>query len=220
MPEFSRYAIYFLPDGAFGDAGAHWLGWDARTGMSHANEVASALTQTPRAYGFHATLKAPFYLAQGVTQDDLIAALEAFCKTNSRAQLGRLSVRRMGGFFALTPQAQDPSLTALASSIVREFDPLRAPVTAQDLERRRQKGMRPEDEERFMKWGYPHVFERFRFHITLTGNVPAAQRDTVEAQARAWFAPHLEVEYHISELSVMGQAEDGNFVKIQSLPLQ
>ena len=71
MEEFKRYAVYYAPEpGAFANFCARWLGWDAITGaeVAHA-EVAglpcpvSELTETPRKYGFHGTLKPPFHLS-------------------------------------------------------------------------------------------------------------------------------------------------------------
>ncbi len=79
---------------------------------------------------------------------------------------------------------------------MRGFDAFRAPPTAAELARRRAGGLDAEQSALLDRWGYPHVFERFRFHMTLTGmldgvpdatvrNVAAAATAAVDALANA-----------------------------------
>jgi hypothetical protein len=75
---FVRYGIYVVPDGAFHTAGAEWLGWDSVAGIPVAHpevpglpDAAEVLTRTPRKYGFHGTVKPPFFLAAGTDADAL-----------------------------------------------------------------------------------------------------------------------------------------------------
>ena len=82
---FERYAIFYTPDDlAFAAFGAEWLGWDSAAGISVGHPVVAGLdvaelTATPRKYGFHATLKAPFRLAEDVQEVELInAAVETY----------------------------------------------------------------------------------------------------------------------------------------------
>ena len=70
-----RYALYFAPtpDTALARLGARWLGRDARTGETLEQPAIAgidarafaAMTAEPARYGFHATLKPPFRLADG-----------------------------------------------------------------------------------------------------------------------------------------------------------
>ena len=64
---YTRFAIYDAPiDDALASFGATWLGWDVRIGgATRQIDVAGLddITMTPRKYGFHATLKPPFRLA-------------------------------------------------------------------------------------------------------------------------------------------------------------
>ena len=79
-----RYAIYFAPPPASPLArfGRQWLGRDAETGEAvatpaHAGvapERLAAWTASPRRYGFHATLKPPFRLADGAANPYLLQA--------------------------------------------------------------------------------------------------------------------------------------------------
>jgi hypothetical protein len=67
----ARYAIYFAPQEApLARFGAAWLGWDlaAAARVAHPPAVGvdvAGVTETPRRYGFHATLKPPMRLAAG-----------------------------------------------------------------------------------------------------------------------------------------------------------
>ncbi|MEM9967954.1 MAG: hypothetical protein AAF755_07640 [Pseudomonadota bacterium] len=77
---FDRYAVYYTPQGALAKLGAAWLGWDSMTGNAVAhpkidNLELAHLTQAPRKYGMHGTLKAPFYLAENTDQDALAQAV-------------------------------------------------------------------------------------------------------------------------------------------------
>ena len=80
MDHYRRYALYYTPpQGEFADFGAAWLGWDAGRGVAVAQPVLpgldiAALTAAPRKYGFHATLKPPFRLADGTSAADLAQA--------------------------------------------------------------------------------------------------------------------------------------------------
>ncbi len=38
------------------------------------------------------------------------------------------------------------------------------------------------------RWGYPYVLDEFRFHMTLTGHLPADGRPVVQAYLRNAFA--------------------------------
>lgn len=181
-----RYAIYFA--GPVSDPlmrlGAEWLGRDPHSGASLAQPsvagmVASrfeAQTTDPRRYGFHGTLKAPFSLKAQASEIELVAACETFASTISPFSLSSLSVSRLGRFLALTPNSPEPELKAFASACVRVFEPFRAPLSASDLERRRKSDLTPDQDKNLCDWGYPYVFDEFRFHMTLS-NMLAAESD-------------------------------------------
>ncbi len=89
-----------------------------------------AITANARRYGFHATLKPPFRLAEGRTPGELDAAVARFAAGSAAAVIPQLSLARLGGFFALVPGAQAPGLHALADEAVKGFDDFRAPATS------------------------------------------------------------------------------------------
>ncbi|HQT54801.1 MAG TPA: DUF1045 domain-containing protein, partial [Phenylobacterium sp.] len=81
----ARYAIYYAPRAGtrLWDKASAWLGADAYTGAAPSRRPLpgldaldlDALTQDPRGYGFHGTLKAPFELAPGRGEAELLAAV-------------------------------------------------------------------------------------------------------------------------------------------------
>ena len=102
MDHYRRYALYYTPpQGEFADFGASWLGWDAVRGAAVAQpdlpglDIA-ALTAEPRKYGFHATLKAPFRLAEGARAEDLAAAVATLAAQLRPVTLDGLALTRIG----------------------------------------------------------------------------------------------------------------------------
>ncbi|MGK9167586.1 DUF1045 domain-containing protein [Inquilinus limosus] len=187
-----RYAIYFAPPrgSALAELGAELLGRDPETGQGRLQPLLDGIdpdrfrdiTADPRHYGFHATLKAPFALAEGVSGEDLHRAVEAFSAGRSPATGPALALASIGGFLALVPSAPAPAVNALADACVEAFDRLRAPLTASELERRRRSPLTPAQDRHLERWGYPYVFEEFRFHMTLTARLTdAAEHDRVRA---------------------------------------
>ena len=81
MSVYSRYGIYAVPKGALFATGSAWLGWDSAAGrpvphpdLAGLPAPAETLTATPRKYGIHGTIKPPFRLAEGTSEQ---AAREA-----------------------------------------------------------------------------------------------------------------------------------------------
>jgi putative phosphonate metabolism protein len=189
-----RYAVYFAPDkySPWREFGARWLGRDeydnsvlpqpALEGMPP--PVFAQATQEPRRYGFHATLKAPLRLAAGCDETGLMRRLNALASTLKPVALGPLHAVALGDFVALVPAAEPAGLRELAAACVRELDDLRAPLLEAERARRRTDLLDARGIELLELYGYPHVMERFRFHMTLTGPVdPATAQSVVDAVA-------------------------------------
>ncbi|WP_374569886.1 DUF1045 domain-containing protein [Phenylobacterium sp.] len=194
----ARYAIYYVPPrgSALADKAAAWLGRDAFAGRALARPALpglegldlDALTADPRGYGFHATLKAPFELADGATESALLAFGETFAA--GRAPFtAAIAPASLGRFLAFRLEAACAEMDALHGACVREFDRFRAPLSDFDLARRRKAPLSPEQDERLLAWGYPYVFEDFRFHMTLTGAIREPElAERVLAALREHFA--------------------------------
>ncbi len=219
---FERYAIYVTPQGEFAARGAAWLGWDVQAGcaVDHPQieglDVAS-LTQAPRKYGLHGTIKPPFFLADGMSVDALQQAVAAVAADLPPLHLDGLEVRALAGFVALTPVGDQTALARMAALVVTQLDEFRAPPCAQELARRRKLPLSAAQEQHLEKWGYPYVMDQFRFHITLTGKVTDAAR--LRAPVAAHFDPVLPRPFDVTSLTLVGQDSAGMFHEIHRYPL-
>lgn len=174
-----RVAVYYAPpvESAWWKYGSAWLGRCAATDLpvsqpeveGMTSETFARLTSDPRRYGWHGTLRAPFRLKEGKTLDDVRATLRAFCAERKAFDLPPLKVSREGGFLALRPSQAEPELDGLAGDCVRQMHPLAASLTSEELVRRRRSGLTEAQNQLLQIWGYPYVFEQFRFHLSLTG---------------------------------------------------
>jgi 2'-5' RNA ligase len=91
----------------------------------------------------------------------------------------RAVVSSISGFIAVVPAEPSPELERLAADCASNFDSFRAPLAAEDRERRNPSKLTQRQRERLDRWGYPYVMEDFRFHMTLTGRLAAEQRESV-----------------------------------------
>jgi phosphonate metabolism protein PhnN/1,5-bisphosphokinase (PRPP-forming) len=191
----TRYALYYAPAAqtSFWRLGCSWLGRGPSGGVAPPAPsvrgippvMMPALTASARRYGFHATLKAPFRLAPGYTETHLLDMAQAFSQTQQPVELPGLQVRRVDDFLALCPTHAVPRIDALAMRCVVYFDLLRAAPTADELARRRLACLSPRQEALLQRWGYPHVEEEFRFHMTLTDSLTAVGDDIAYAMRQA-----------------------------------
>ncbi len=213
-----RYAIYFAPPpaSALAELGAELLGRDPETGEVRPQPRLDgidpgrfhAITEDPRHYGFHATLKAPFALAEGVTGETLHGAAETFAASRAPASGPALALASIGGFLALVPSAAAPEVHALADACVEAFDRFRAPLTAAELERRRRSPLTPTQDRHLERWGYPYVFDEFRFHMTLTVRLTnKTEHDHVGAVLAERTAPVCIDPLRIDAIAVYEQAD-------------
>jgi len=183
-----RYAVYYTPsedDPLTRRAGA-WLGRDAFSGARLARPELpglegldlDSLTEDPRFYGFHATLKAPFELAPEAHEETLLAFAERFAARQAPFEAA-IAPASLGRFLAFRLTEPSPGMQALHDACVRAFDPFRAPLGASDIARRRKASLTAEQDAKVLAWGYPYVFDDFRFHMSLTGSIsdpPTAER--------------------------------------------
>ena len=62
-----------------------------------------------------------------------------------------------------------------------------------------------------LKWGYPYVFDAFRFHITLTGQINNQLADRLIPFLSSWLDPILEDPFFIKDLVLAGEDDNGQF---------
>ena len=191
-----RYALYFAPPAAhpLWQVGCDWLARDpesgtAGTGASHRAE--------PRRYGFHATLKPPFALRDGLAESQLLAALAAWVRGRGVFEMPALAVATLGDFVALRSVARDATapglpLRALADDCVRAFDVFRRPLSSAEAARRLTPELDADQRGNVDRWGYAHVFDHWRFHMTLSDSLlRSAEGDRVRAELLADATRHF-----------------------------
>lgn len=187
----SRYAIYFAPppDSPWWEAGCRWLGRDPASGIASPHmqvagvpdRIVSQLTVDARRYGFHATLKAPFALADGFSEMHLADMAQAFAAHQRPISFEDMRLASMTDFLALRPSAPLQEINALAMRCVSYFDMLRAAPDAAQLAKRRRASLSARQEALLQRWGYPYTEEEFQFHMTLTDSLHDVEADVVYA---------------------------------------
>jgi putative phosphonate metabolism protein len=193
----ARYAIYFVPAAQMNlyRFGRSILGYDCYTGRDVGSpdglhqEFANwrEITDEPRRYGFHATLKAPFRLSPSCSEAALTDAFDKFAKVGHPVAHIEPEITVLGDFIAIVPRRPTLALNTLANQCTTSFDAFRAPMTAKERARRTASYLSPSQMQNLDRWGYPFVFEDFRFHMTLTGRLPKAARDHIIAVLRRAF---------------------------------
>ena len=227
MTDFPRYALYYAPapDSALARFGAEMLGYDVHRGgdTPFPDGVPPdwrEVTQDPRKYGFHATLKAPMALAGGKSETALLSACEVFAATKRPLPLIEPVVDSISGFLAMIPAKPSGELQQLAADVTQAFDPFRAPLTAQDRARRNPDRLTPRQCDYLDRWGYPYVMEEFRFHMTLTCRLDAKRREAVLPMLRQRFAELRIAALPIDRLALFKQdSATERFVVIAHWPL-
>lgn len=214
-----RFAVYYSPrPGAFADRVAGWLGWDVVAGAATAQPQIvglpaplADLTAEPRKYGFHGTIRAPFRLAVGLTAQALSSEISALAQRLPPVPCKGLRLENLEGFLALIPEGCQPALQELGAAVVEGTNSFRAPLTKTEIARRQPDLLTARQRTLLEQFGYPYVMEEFRFHLTLTGRLPAIQADAVARVLRSYLAPVLPTPFVIEDLCLMGEDAAGRF---------
>ncbi|MBN2332433.1 MAG: DUF1045 domain-containing protein [Deltaproteobacteria bacterium] len=226
-----RYAIYFTPAPASPLAlfGRQWLGRDNNCleeteqfqvpGLPR--ERFHALTASPRRYGFHATLKAPFYLAAGRTESQIQEALVLFAADCHSILLSPLQISLISSFFCLMPSSASAELMRLARDVVQKFDSFRTPPSTAEVQRRSAANLSPIQEYYTRMWGYPYVLDEYRFHLTLTDKVRDPQeRELLRAALKRLLSTDDLRETMVDSLTLLRQdCPEKPFLLLQRIPL-
>lgn len=214
-----RYAVYYAPadDHPLWQAGCRWLGRNPADALDLRDPPASR--REPWRYGFHATLKAPFRLCASLREGQLHAALSALAAVTPAFAMPALQVATLSDFIALRPAkalAREHALWRLADACVRELDAFRAPPTAAELARRQTRPLAPDAQPRLQQWGYPHVLDGWRFHMTLSDSLADAdERAALLAQAQPHFAAALAAPLRCDSICLFVESAPGVPLQLQ-----
>lgn len=230
MQSDARYAVYLVPsrNSLLWNAGCRWLGRDAETRETFVPphvpgfpaEKLLRATASPRLYGFHATLKAPFRLAQGVDETQLSAEIARLADSVGNFPMPALKVDRLNGFIALLLAGSCDALADLERRCVVELDALRAPMEEAERVRRLSSRLAPRQRDYLERWGYPYVFEEFRFHMTLTERVDDATAGLLMPWIGQNLQPALAEQSQGAELAAFVQPAPGkDFLLLKRFPL-
>ena len=209
-PAIPRYAIYWVParEHPLWQAGCTWLGRDPESANPG---CAPPYASVPWRYGFHATLKAPMRLRTGLSEAAFLTQVQRFAQARQSFALPRLAVSSLAEFIALRPLDaidQTHPLRALADACVSELDTFRKPLCPAELEAR---GAAVEDAcgmAALRRWGYPHVFDGWRFHMTLSDAGRSADACLL-AQARRHFEAPLAAPVEVNAIAVFRENAAG-----------
>lgn len=225
-----RYALYFTPEAGseLATLGDTWLGRSPATGKAMEQPDFPGLpgsdfarfTGPARRYGFHGTLKAPFRLAKGVSEAELVEAVRAFASETPAFDIAGLRVDLLEGFLALTPDGPAHELNSFADSVVEHFEPFRDALTESEIERRNPDRLSSAELKNLLRWGYPYVFDLFRFHMTLSTRLPESDSPRVMSAATQYFEQALNGPVPVRTLALFVEPEPGAPFQIHSrMPL-
>lgn len=221
-----RYAVYFAPgrDSAFWRFGCAWLGRDPETdeqlhrpslsgpaAADWSDETVEAVTRAPAGYGFHGTLKPPFRLADGQSLDGLRTSFDDFADGRRAFDCESVAVQPLGRFIAFRITSDAAAMNALAADVVAHFDGFRRPAAEAELAKRRAAGLSARQDALLVEWGYPYVFDEFRFHMTLTGSIgDDGKRERLASSLRSMAqAQGAEGRLHVDGLALYEQPGTG-----------
>jgi len=199
-----RHAAYYAPaqHSHLAQRGAQWLGRCAQSRCAvrqpdfpHISpDRLRQHTAAAARYGWHATMKAPFALNPGLEMNAIPAAFQTFAQSQTALTLPPLTLRNMGDYLALVPEAPSSALQELAFDCVRALHPLATPLSDTQIAQRRLTPLTPAQDAMLLQWGYPFVGHQFQWHMTLTGSLrKLTQREVrgLQDAARDWFSPVL-----------------------------
>ncbi len=227
----SRYAIYFVPftNTQLYILGCRWLGRNSLNGkilrQPRVKGISPVrmkkLTADPRFYGFHGTLKPPFFLRRDQTEQRLMSELKQFCESQKPFQTS-LKIGEISGFFALIENNMSPETQTLAEQVVSHFDDFRASPTSEELKRRRKAQLNPAQETNLVRWGYPYVMDQFRFHMTLSCKIiDPEEKVFIQKGLKTIFSSALDAPLIIDAVTLFSQDKiTSPFLQIGRYPFE
>ena len=161
--QFPRYSLFLIPDKNFNDDFGNFCHKNSIDDFKSNNSI----------YGFHSTVKAPFYLSHLYSEDLLLEKFQTIDKKIINSLLSnKYSVSKLDRFKNLLVLRfyQNNSFDVTISSLMREFDLYRKTLNQQEVQKdiKRFSNLSSSEMEYYLIWGYPYLFEFNNHHISVS----------------------------------------------------
>ncbi len=213
---YERFAIYYAPspNSKLAEFGRIWFGnhvtenEDVRIFGLDQNLVAH-ITEKPARYGLHATLKAPFQIAEGFEFKQLLKHAKRFAQNRKSFSLGKLKQTWFGNTMTLVPEGSNHQVNQFASQCVLGFEDFRAPLTMKERTRRLEANLNLHQRLMLEELGYPYVLSEFQFHITLTASLSEEDKEVVLPKLSPVLEHVCEEPCLIDNIAIAGDPGNG-----------
>ncbi len=222
---YKRYAIYYAPseNSELDLFGKCLLGWDPYKGVETTKsdlsklpsfKKFSSLVLTPKQYGFHGTIKAPFKLKNEYTYNDLENKVREISKQIHSFYFDQLIIKKLGNFIGLIP-TNNLKVNAVSNKFVEELDYLRDELSESEIKKRKPHKLTSNQKQMLFKWGYPYVFDEFKFHLTLTSKLNVVEIDDVLRSLQNILKQVNLNKISFNNICIFGQKSDEKFYFVQ-----
>ena len=222
---YKRYAIYYAPieNCELDVFGKCWLGWDPYKGVEITKSYPPKLPNlqkfsrfvlAPKQYGFHGTIKAPFRLKDGYTYNDLENKVGEISKQIHSFHLDKLIIKKLGYFIALIP-TNNLKVNEVSNKFVEGLDYLRDELSENEIKKRNPIKLTSRQKKMLFKWGYPYVFNEFKFHLTLTSKLNIEEIDDVFKSLQNILTQFNLIKINFNSVCIFGQKSDEKFYFIK-----
>lgn len=236
MTNYKRVAIYFLPkkNSSLENFGKNLLGRDINKkkkisltrrqkyfinrGFTYFDELKDYCEQ-PAKYGFHATLKAPFRLKRNVKTKDFYDVISHIAAQHSRFKIKGLKIVYSKKFTFITSRKPNKLLINLENDLVKHLDTFRAELNKTEIKKRIPDSLTFKQNKYLKEWGYPFVFDQFKFHMTLMNqnNNKLSNKQKLELEKLIYKISNNVIEFN--EISLLGENKNGHFEEIKRFKL-
>ena len=236
MTYYKRVAIYFLPkkNSCLENFGKNLLGRDINKkkkisltrrqkyfinrGFMYFDELKDYCEQ-PAKYGFHATLKAPFRLKRNVKTKNFYDVISHIAAQHSRFKIKGLKIVYSKKFTFITSRKPNKLLINLENDLVKHLDTFRAELNKTEIKKRIPDSLTFKQNKYLKEWGYPFVFDQFKFHMTLMNqnNNKLSNKQKLELEKLIYKTSNNVIEFN--EISLLGENKNGYFEEIKRFKL-
>ena len=236
MTNYKRVEIYFLPkkNSSLENFGKNLLGRDINKkkkisltrrqkyfinrGFTYFDELKDYCEQ-PAKYGFHATLKAPFRLKRNVKTKNFYDVISHIAAQHSRFKIKGLKIVYSKKFTFITSRKPNKLLINLENDLVKHLDTFRAELNKTEIKKRIPDSLTFKQNKYLKEWGYPFVFDQFKFHMTLMNqnNNKLSNKQKLELEKLIYKISNNVIEFN--EISLLGENKNGHFEEIKRFKL-